>query len=91
MFYIKDLTDWQQVLIKPHFHTSNYGKSRKPIVYVMKTGCLQHLLPKNFPSYKTVYSFYKPAKDQGIFEKMMKDLVEKSRISIGYSANLSYS
>jgi putative transposase len=49
------------------------------------------LLPKDFPPYKTVYSFYKRAKDRGIFEKMMKDLVEKSRLKMGRSPNPSYS
>jgi putative transposase len=99
MTYPSDLTDSQWDLIKPHFDTKNYGKRRKHsrrrlingVLYVVKTGCQWHFLPRDFPPYKTVYSFYKRAKDKGIWEKMMKDLVEKSRISMGRSPHPSYS
>jgi putative transposase len=98
MTYPSDLTDSQWALIEHHFDTGNYGKSRKHsqkhlmngILYVIKTGCQWHFLPKDFPPYKTVYSFYKRAKDKGIWEKMMKDLVEKSRIRMGRNPNPSY-
>lgn len=98
MSYSSDLTDEQWELIKPHFDTGNYGKSRKhsqrtlisAVFYIIKTGCQWHFLPHDFPPYKTVYSFYKRAKDKGIWEKMMKDLVEKSRIKIGRSPDPSY-
>lgn len=49
------------------------------------------ILPKDYPSHKTVYSFYKRAKDKGIWEKMMKDLVEKSRIKLGRGKDPTYS
>jgi putative transposase len=86
-------------LIKPHFDTGNYGKSRKHsqrqlingVLYVVKTGCQWHFLPSDFPPYKTVYSFYKRAKDKGIWEKMLRDLVSKSRIRMGRNGPPSYS
>ena len=98
MGYPSDLTDKQWELIQHHFETGNYGKSRKHdkrtltngVFYVIKTGCQWHFLPKDFPPYKTVYSFYKRAKDKGIWEKMMGDLVEKSRIQMGRSDQPSY-
>jgi len=40
-------------------------------------------LPKEYPPWKTVYSFYRRAKNKGIWEKVMRDLVGKSRISLG--------
>ena len=67
MIYPSDVTDKQWELIKEHFDTGNYGKSRKysqrilinAVFYVMKTGCQWRFLPKEYPSWKTVYSFYK--------------------------------
>jgi transposase len=99
MTYPSDLTDTQWALIKDHFNTGNYGKSRKyshrlllnAVFYIIKTGCQWRFLPKEFPPWKTVYSFYKRAKDKGIWEKVLKDLVEKSRLKMGRHADPSYS
>jgi putative transposase len=99
MTYPSNLTDSQWDLIKNHFSTGNYGKSRRhsqrhlvdAVFYITKTGCQWHFLPHDFPPYKTVYSFYKRAKDKGIWEKMMGDLVEKSRLKMGRKALPSYS
>jgi putative transposase len=99
MNYPSNITDKEWELIKKHFETGNYGKSRKwdkrilfnAILYIIKTGCQWKLLPNDFPPYKTVYSFYKRAKEKGIFEKVMKDLVEKSRVKMGLNASPSYS
>ena len=85
-------------MIKDHFDKGNYGKSRKhsqrtlinAVLYVIKTGCQWRFLPKEYPPWKTVYIFYKRAKDQRIWEKMMKDLVEKSRIKMGRDRDPSY-
>lgn len=99
MGYPSDLTEKQWELIKQHFDKGNYGKGRihsqqrlvNGVLYVIKTGCQWHFLPRDFPPYKTVYSFYKRAKDKGIWERMMRDLVEKSRIHMGRNAQPSYS
>lgn len=99
MSYPSDLTANQWDLIKEHFNTGNYGKSRKhsqehlvnAVFYVTKTGCQWRFLPKEYPPWKTVYSFYKRAKDKGIWEKVMGDLVKKSRIKMGRKAEPSYS
>lgn len=99
MNYPSNLTDSQWDMIKDHFSTGNYGKSRRysqrhlvnAVFYITKTGCQWHFLPHDFPPYKTVYSFYKRAKDKGIWEKMMRDLVEKSRLKMGRKALPSYS
>ena len=99
MVYPSDLTDTQWDLIKHHFDTGNYGKSRKHnkrdlmngVLYVVTTGCQWHFLPKDFPPFKTVYSFYKRAKDKGIWEEMMATLVSKSRQRSGRQAKPSYS
>jgi transposase len=99
MAYPTDLTDKQWELIEGHFDTGNYGKSRKysqrilvnAVFYIIKTGCQWRFLPKDFPPYSTVHSFYWRAKHKGIWEKMMRSLVEKSRLKMGRHPNPSYS
>lgn len=99
MTYSSDLTEDQWKLIEPYFDTGNYGKYRthdkkhliNAVFYIIKTGIQWHLLPQDFPPYKTVYSFYKRAKDKGIWEKTMKGLIEKSRVKMGRKAEPSYS
>ena len=98
MSYPSDLSDEEWDLIKDHFSTGEYGKSRKHsqrsllngVFYLIKTGCQWRFLPKEYPPWKSVYSFYKRAKDKGIWEKMMNSLVEKSRLKMGRNPNPSY-
>ena len=99
MTYPSDLTDEQWELIKKHFDKGNHGKSRKhkqidlvnAVFYIIKTGCQWRFLPKEYPPWKTVYSFYKRAKDKEIWNKMTQDLVEKSRLNMGRNAKPTYS
>jgi transposase len=99
MTYPSDVNDKQWSLIKDHFDTGNYGKSLKyskreltnAVFYVIKTGCQWRFLPKEYPPWKTVYSFYMRAKRSEIWEKIMKTLVEKSRVNMGRNAYPSYS
>lgn len=98
IIYPSDLTEKQWDLIKDHFSYGNYGKKRQhsirihvdAVFYLIKTGCQWRFLPKEYPPWKTVYSFYRRAKNKGIWEKVMRDLVEKSRISLGRNQNPSY-
>ena len=99
MKYPSDLNEQQWNLIQHHFDTGKYGTVRKHdrrslingVLYVIKTGCQWRYLPVNYPPWKSVYSFYKRAKDKGIWESMMKDLVEKSRVKMGRNPDPSYS
>ena len=99
IIYPSDLTEEQYDLIKEHFRYGNYGKKRShsvwllinAVFYLIKTGCQWRFLPKEYPAWKTVYSFYMRAKNKGVWEKMMKDLVEKSRVKMGRSSDPSYS
>ena len=78
MHYPSDMTDKQWDLIKDLFDTGNYGKQRKhekrnlinAVFYLNKTGCQWRFLPKEYPSWKTVYSFYMRAKLKKTWEKM---------------------
>lgn len=99
MSYPSDLTDKQWFLIKDYFDKGNYGKSRKysqrilinAVFYIVKTGCQWRFLPKDYPPWKTVYSFYKRSKDKAIWEQVMQLLVKKSRLQLGRNAHPSYS
>ena len=99
MSYPSNLNKGQWDLIKHHFDTGKYGTVRKhdrhslvnAVFYITKTGCQWRFLPLEYPPWKAVYSFYKRAKDKGIWEKMMKDLIEKSRIKMGQNALPTYS
>ena len=57
MTYPSDLTETEWELIRKHFDTGNYGKSRKhcqkklvnAVFYLIKTGCQWRFLPKEYP------------------------------------------
>jgi transposase len=98
MAYPSDMNDNQWSLIEDHFDTGSYGKRLKyskreltnGVFYIIKTGCQWRFLPKEYPPWKTVYSFYMRAKRSGIWEKILKTLVEKSRLNMGRNACPSY-
>jgi transposase len=99
MIYPSDLTDEQWEAIKRHFNTGNYGKSRKhekrvlinAVFYLIKTGCQWRFLPKEYPSWKTVYSFFMRAKMKEIWEIVMDECVAISRVKMGKLKDPTYS
>jgi transposase len=99
MIYPSDLTDGQWALIERYFDVGNYGKKHKyakrdmvnAVFYIIKTGCQWRYLPKDYPPWKSVYSFYMRAKQRGIWEGIMKMLIEKDRVAMGRKAQPSYS
>ena len=99
MAYPTDLTDSQWELIEGFFDTGNYGKNHRhskrslvnAVFYVIKTGCQWRFLPKDYPPWETVYSFYRRAVDNGIWEDMLKALVKKDRIRMGRNPDPGYS
>lgn len=56
------------------------------ILYVLRTGCQWHLLPHDFPPYKTVYDYYRHWRQQRIWEGINTTLREKLRIQLGRDA-----
>lgn len=99
MSYPSSLTDEQWTLISGYFFYGNYGnrsKHRKrelvdAILYVTKTGCQWRQLPQEFPPWQTAYSFFRRAKQRGIWGQVLRDLVEKSRIKMGRPPVPTYS
>lgn len=99
MSYPSSLTDQQWSLIEGYFSYGKYGNMSKyakrklvdAILYVTKTGCQWRQLPREFPPWQTVYSFFRRAKHSGIWAQVLRDLVEKSRIRMGRNPLPTYS
>ena len=98
MRYSTDLTDKQWELIEEFFEI-NKGKNLQKhskrelvnaVLYRIKTGCQWRLLPKDFPNYVTVWSFYRRAVASGIWEAAMDKLVKKVRVDAGRDPEPSY-
>ena len=98
MGYSTDLTDTRWGKIEPIFK-SNKGRnlikhSKRDLVnavlYLVKTGCQWRLLPKEFPAYTTVWSFYRRAVKSGKWEAAMDFVVEKTREGAGRKSSPSY-
>jgi putative transposase len=98
MSYPSDLKDSQWEIIKDHFKFGNYGNKAvynkrdlvNAIFYITKTGCQWRQLPKDFPPWTAVDNFYRRMKKKGIWEKIMNDLVKKSRIMEGKDPDPTY-
>ena len=100
MGYPSDLTTKQWNKIKHFFENEERGKhlrvhKKRKLVnavrYVNKTGCQWRQLPKDFPSYSTVSSFYHRAIKSGLWEKILAALVAETRVKAGRKAKPSYS
>ena len=93
--YPSDLSDSEWEKIKEFFPSGNKSKYDKrnlveAVIYVVKTGCQWRNLPKDFPKWKTVYSFYRRACLNGIWDKIQKALVKKVRLAKGKKETPSY-
>ena len=85
-------------MISSCFSQGNYGNRAQydkrllvdAILYITKTGCQWRQLPNNFPPWQTVYSFFRRAKEKNIWEKVLHQLVESSRLDMGKSKHPTY-
>jgi len=99
MNYPSDLTDPQWEAIRQHLEFENgYGNRRKhpirlmvnAIFYLVKPGCPWRQLPKNFPNWKSVYSYYRRLCHPGTWEKILDDWNRRTRLKSGRSPSPSY-
>ena len=86
--YESDLTDKQWEAIKEFFPSGNKSKYHKrslveAVLYIVKTGCQWRMLPHDYPPHDTVWSFYRRARENGVWDKMMKHLVKITRKQAG--------
>lgn len=90
------MTDSQWEIIKPILQEAKYRSLEEKreqinaVFYLVKTGCQWRNLPKDFPKWKTVYSFYRRACLNGIWDKIQKALVKKVRLAKGKKETPSY-
>ena len=73
--YESDLTDEQWEEIKEFFPSGNKSKYHKrslveAVLYIVKTGCQWRMLPHD-----TVWSFYRRARNNGVWDKIMGNLL----------------
>lgn len=82
--YNTDLTDAQWSLIEPYFSNHRtYKWSKRELVnaalYITKTGCQWRMLPHDFPPYPTVWSFFRRARNTGLWDKIQATLIKKAK------------
>lgn len=56
------------------------------MLYVVKTGCQWRFLPKEFPPWQTVYGLFRRWRLDGIWDRAMAALREKTRCKTGKNA-----
>jgi len=98
--YASDLTDKQWEIISPLLkrknntgkHLASHEKRRliNAVLYLNKTGCQWRMLPKDFPKYQSVASFYYRAMANGLWDRINALLVQKSREQAGRRPEPTY-
>jgi putative transposase len=95
MRYTSDLTDKQWERVKGLLGNARKRKYDKrelvnAVLYVVKTGCQWRNLPKDFPEWNAVYHFYSRAMVKGVWDTILRALVEKTRQTAGRNPSPSY-
>jgi len=98
MRYPTDLSDKEWETIERFFQYGKYGnRSVHPkrelvnaVRYLIKTGCQWRMLPKDFPPWPTVHSFYWRCRKSKTWERINRELVKLSRGESGRTPEPSY-
>jgi putative transposase len=82
--YDSDLTGEEWEIIEKYFPLWNSSEHHKrslvnAVFYINKTGCQWRYLPKDYPPHGTVWSFYRRARESGLWEKIMDEIVNLTR------------
>ena len=93
--YPSDLTDTQWMEVEPLYSGLREYKWPKreltnAVLYFVKTGCQWRHLPHDFPPYSTVHSFYRRARNSGLWDEILQHLVVKTREDAGRSQEPTY-
>jgi len=93
--YASDMTDAEWRLIARQLPPRRrIGRPRKvdlrevveAILYVLSTGCQWRALPREFPPYSTVQSYFYAWRDTGLWRRIVRMLVRKARKKLGRGA-----
>lgn len=96
MRYTSDMSESQWEIVKEILKESKYRSVEEKreqvnaVFYFVKTGCQWRNLPKDFPKWKTVYSFYRRACLNGTWDKIQRALVKKVRLASGRKEEPTY-
>ena len=93
--YPTDLTDEEWKVIEKFFPYGNQSDWHKrslvnAVRYINKTGCQWRMLPKDYPPHDTVWSFYRRAKEKGIWGLINDELVKLTREKDNRASSPSY-
>jgi transposase len=93
--YPSDITDKEWEIIEPYFPIGNKSGWHKrslvnAVLYIKDNGCKWRALPHDYPPYNTVWTFFRRARDSGLWEKVMDELVKKTREKAGRNSSPSY-
>lgn len=90
--YASDLTEAEWALIAPALPApARLGRPRTTdlravidaLLYILATGCQWRALPREFPPRSTVQRYFYGWRDQGLWERLNRVLVEQARQALG--------
>jgi putative transposase len=90
--YPSDLTEAEWAILEPrvpqakpggHPRTVNIREVVNGIFYVLRGGIPWRFLPKDFPPWQTVYSYFWVWRREGLVERMNTLLREQERVRVG--------
>ena len=93
--YPTDLTEREWEIIEPFFIVGNKSCWHKrslvnAVLYLVDNGCKWRALPKDYPPYSTVWTFFRRARNSGLWERVMDALVRKTRRAAGREESPTY-
>jgi putative transposase len=93
--YGSDLTDEEWKVIGPLVPVGNKAKYHKrflinAVLYLVKTGCQWRNIPHEYHPHATVWTFFRRARDSGLWNSILDHLVKITRTKAGRNASLSY-
>ena len=93
--YPTDLSNEQWLVIEPFYkgmRTYKWDKREltNAVLYLVDSGCKWRQLPHDFPPYSTVHSFYRRARMNGLWDKILDALVKLTREKAGRNADPTY-
>jgi putative transposase len=93
--YPSDLTEKEWSIIESFFPVGNKSVWHKrslvnAVLYVVDNGCKWRAIPHDYPPHDTVWSFYRRARQRGLWERITDALVRKARTSAGREETPSY-
>ena len=93
--YPSDLTDKEWEMIEPFFIVGNKSSWHKRslvngVLYLVDNGCKWRALPKDYPPHNTVWTFFRRARNSGLWDRIMDALVRKTRKAAGREESPTY-